>query len=50
MKTQTEIEQLLNLRLPDGPIKGGGEEYERGAQDMALWILGIGSIPDIGEQ
>lgn len=40
-----EIQKLLDDKLPDGPAT----EYDSGAQDMALWILGINLPPDIGE-
>lgn len=43
--SEEEIQKLLDDKLPDGPAT----EYDSGAQDMALWILGIGFAPDIGE-
>lgn len=44
MRTETEIGELLDSGLPDGP----DNDYEWGAQDMALWILGTGVKPDLG--
>lgn len=46
MKTAAEIEELLDSKLPDG----AGNDYDSGAQDMALWVLGISVPPDIGEE
>lgn len=41
MRTDAEIEELLNSRLPDGP----GTSFEEGVQVALDWVLGFGDNP-----
>ena len=41
MRTQAEIEEFLNTRLPDGPA----DERQEAVQDTLNWVLGIGPEP-----